>query len=221
MKTFAVLAAAGTMAVSAPAMAQFFEGFEHGDWLGNYTHLASSTVPNTIEPAAARSGALGATLDSNGWWSNSNPGATISDGTSYEYYFRAAASARAYIGFTDDAAGTNAYTVVASANTSALIIQQNTGFGFSDLASTPVTWSATEFYRVAVTYSGGIITAEAFDEGGGSLGSTMADTGYAGGGTLLVRGFSGVHVDDITIIPAPASLALLGLGGLAATRRRR
>ncbi|MFG0282847.1 MAG: PEP-CTERM sorting domain-containing protein [Phycisphaerales bacterium JB039] len=221
MKKFAVLAAAATMAVSAPAMAQFFEGFEHGDWLGNYAVISGSATPINLVADAARTGALGAQFQASGWWKNTNAGATISDGQSYEYYFRSAGAGRAYIGFTSDDAATEAYTVVAAPNTGNVIIQRNNGFGFADLASTPITWSTTDFYRVAASYSGGIISVEVFDAGGASLGSAMADTGYSGGGTLFYRGFSNVQVDDVTIVPAPASLALLGLGGLAATRRRR
>ncbi|USN99471.1 MAG: PEP-CTERM sorting domain-containing protein [Phycisphaeraceae bacterium] len=55
-----------------------------------------------------------------------------------------------------------------------------------------------------------------------NVGITIADMNYAGfsfdygsGGSVSVSEFS------LTLIPAPASLAMLGLGGLAATRRRR
>lgn len=226
MRTVSVVVAAATMAVSAPAMAQFFEGFEHGDWSGNWTHLSSTTTPHTLNADAARTGNFGAVMDGGGWWRHSDPAATISDGFEYEYYFRAGGGAtigRAYIGFTSDDLATEAYTVIAAPNTGNVIIQDNSGFSFANLAaSDPISWSETDFYRVAVSYSGGIITAEVFDEGGASLApAIMADTGYSGGGSLFLRGFSNPHVDDISIIPAPASLALLGLGGLMAARRRR
>lgn len=226
MKLTTILVATAAMAASAPAMAQYFEGFEHGDWSGNWTYLSSTVTPYNLTAGAARTGSFGAVMNGGGWWRSSDAAATISDGFSYEYYFRAGGGAsigRAYIGFTSDDLATQAYTVIAAPNTGDLLIQDNSGFGFASMAaSDPISWSETEFYRVAVSYSGGIITAEAFDETGASLApAIMADTGYTGGGTLLLRGFSNPHVDDISIIPAPASLALLGLGGLMVSRRRR
>lgn len=220
MRTASVLVAVAAMAAATPAMAQYFEGFEHGDWSGNWTHLSSTTTPYNLTAGAARTGAFGAEMNGGGWWSHNE--AVINDGDSYEFYFRGDGG-RAYIGFTSDAAATEAYTVLAAPNTNNVVIQRNNGFGFTNLAeSTPITWSGSEFYRVAVSYAGGIITAQAFDAGGSPLADAIqADTGYTGGGSLLLRGFSNPHVDDISIIPAPASLALLGLGGLMASRRRR
>jgi hypothetical protein len=220
MKTVSVLVAAAAMAASAPAMAQYFEGFEHGDWSGNWTHLSSTTTPHTLNADAARTGSFGAVMDGGGWWKQNE--AVVNDGDTFEYYFRGSGG-RAYIGFTSDDIATEAYTILAAPNTSNVVIQRNSGFTFADLAaSTAIAWSATEFYRVAVSYSGGIITAQAFDSGGAPLADAiMADTGYSGGGSLFLRGFGGGHVDDISIVPAPASLALLAFGGLAAARRRR
>jgi hypothetical protein len=220
MRTVPVLVAAAAMAASAPAMAQYFAGFEPGDWLGNWTHLSSTVTPHTLNADAARTGNFGAVMNGGGWWKHNE--AVINDGDSMQYYFRGSGG-RAYIGFTSDDLATEAYTVLAAPNTTNIIIQRNNGFSFSNLAqSTPVTWSASEFYRLDVSYSGGFITAQVFDSGGTALADAIvADTGYSGGGALFLRGFGGGHVDDISIIPAPGALALLGLGGLAATRRRR
>ncbi len=220
MKMGTILAAVAATAVAAPAMAQYFEGFEHGDWTGNWTHLSSSTTPYNLDASAARSGALGAVMNGGGWWKHND--ARIEDGNTYEFYFRGEGG-RAYIGFTSDDLATQAYTVLAAPNTGNMVIQRNNGFSFADLiASDPIPWSGADFYKVVVEYSGGFLTAQAFDTGGTPLSAAiMADTGYSGGGALLLRGFSNPHVDDISIVPAPASLALLGLGGLMATRRRR
>src|SRR5690606_9945343 len=142
MRTVPVLVAAAAMAASAPAMAQYFEGFEHGDWLGNWTHLSSTTTAHTLSADAARTGSFGAVMNGGGWWKQND--AVVNDGDSFEYYFRGAGG-RAYIGFTSDDVATQAYTVLAAPNTNNIVIQRNNGFSFADLASsTPVTWSATE-----------------------------------------------------------------------------
>src|SRR5690606_18106795 len=95
----------------------------------------------------------------------------------------------------------NAYTVVAAPNTGNLLIQRNGGFGYSDIAtSSPISWSSSEFYQIFVTYEGGVITAEAFNSSGVSLAAPIvADTGYTGGGRLLMRGFSNTQADDIDL----------------------
>jgi hypothetical protein len=199
-------------------MAQYFEGFEHGDWAGNWTEI-SGTTPYTLDAAAARTGNFGAVMNSSAWSRHNE--ARINDGDSMDYWFRGSGG-RAYIGFTSDDVATEAYTILAAPNTQNVIIQRNNGFSFADLASTPVAWSGTDFLRVNMTYSGGIITAQVFDEGGTAVSDLIeADTGFSGGGSLFLRGFGGGSVDDINIVPAPASLALLGLGGLMAARRRR
>ena len=56
-------------------------------------------------------------------------------------------------------------------------------------------------------------------------------SGVAPAGTVQVEAFilylqpfndgGAAHIDNVSLIPAPASAALLGLGGLVATRRRR
>ena len=56
-------------------------------------------------------------------------------------------------------------------------------------------------------------------------------SGIAPAGTVQVEAFilylqpfndgGAAHIDNVSLIPAPASVALLGLGGLVATRRRR
>src|SRR5690606_9317396 len=198
MRCFQVSAAAiVAMAAGQVACAQFLEGFEHGDWAGNYTALQGAGT-ETLSGAAARSGSFGATLTTGAWWKNSNPGAVINDGESFSYWFRAA-TGRAYIGFTSDDFATQAYTVVAAPNTGNLLIQRNNGFGFADIAtSAPVTWSATEFYEIVASYSNGVITAEVFNSSGVSLAPPiMADTGHLTGGTMFIRGFSSVQIDDL------------------------
>lgn len=99
--------------------------------------------------------------------------------------------------------------------------------------------------------SGGVAFAEFFSEidgggtssaeilGGGPLSltdqwqtftyNTVAGSDVSGGVTLQFAAVTGadqgsvavLFIDDVSVIPSPATAALLGLGGLCATRRRR
>lgn len=70
-------------------------------------------------------------------------------------------------------------------------------------------------YRLAVIYKGGKLNVELqVDEG---FGTTYTDFGSVSGNFTTVSGDG----NFASVVPAPASIALLGLGGLVATRRRR
>jgi len=92
---------------------------------------------------------------------------------------------------------------------------------FIDLAASPpaFTFSGVEngsiVYRLGVVYNGGTLNAELqVDEGFGTTYASLSS---------ISANFNPTAGDgaSATVTPAPASLALLGLGGLAATRRRR
>lgn len=77
--------------------------------------------------------------------------------------------------------------------------------------------------------SGGEDILEAFDSDGNSLGSIVGDDEFVSLQTTTdiarveIRAVNSTTpaIDNLTFVPAPATAALLGLGGLAATRRRR
>lgn len=94
--------------------------------------------------------------------------------------------------------------------------------GFIDLVSFPPTQnplvgiapiaSGDAVLIFFTTYQGGTQTIAGTVAGRGRVFSSAAD----GSGTLVTTG-----AGEASVTPAPASLALLGLGGLAAARRRR
>lgn len=65
------------------------------------------------------------------------------------------------------------------------------------------------------------------DDGNGGIGTSDIEGLNLAGGTYVVvtsgfqAGDAGTFTNTITLVPTPASAALLGLGGLAAIRRRR
>ncbi|MEZ6243149.1 MAG: hypothetical protein R3B57_08910 [Phycisphaerales bacterium] len=73
-------------------------------------------------------------------------------------------------------------------------------------------------YSFQVTYNGGTVT---FNSSDGAGPNPALQTVTEGGIVLLPAQFASIVHDSLTITPAPSGIALLGLGGLVATRRRR
>lgn len=108
-------------------------------------------------------------------------------------------------------------------------LQDPTTGTFSD---TGVAWVPNQYNQLTVSY--GATTVD-FSYGGNPLGSTPLPTfggffdvvqfgqdnfqGFGNGS--FSGGVPAAYFDNLTVIPAPGAMALLGLGGLVAARRRR
>jgi len=73
-------------------------------------------------------------------------------------------------------------------------------------------------YSFAITYNGGTVT---FTSSDGAGPNPALQTVITGGIVLLPSNFASIVHGSVTITPAPSGVALLGLGGLVALRRRR
>ncbi len=96
---------------------------------------------------------------------------------------------RNYIGFGATAAG--CYSAVLGDNTNTFIIQLNSGWGYSELASTPYVFINAYWYRVEVVWGvGGLITANLYDSNGTTLLATVSavNNQFTQGG-IAVRNF--------------------------------
>jgi len=117
------------------------------------------------------------------------------DDISMWVYFTAAG--RTYWGFGADAAG--CYSVVVAPNTSEFIIQDNSGYGYIDLAAVPYTYQLNRWYRAELVWNSNTnITANLYDSNGTTLLTSVTTTiaGLTPGGFAL-RGFGGAYMDDL------------------------
>jgi hypothetical protein len=99
-------------------------------------------------------------------------------------------SGRFYMGFGATASG--AWSLVAAPNTTELIIQQNSGYGYSDLSSVSQSWVTGQWYLLeAVFEEGGLVVGNLYDEDGTTLINTVSATlsGFAPAG-VAIRSFS-------------------------------
>lgn len=219
MRRLAVLGVLATLA--AGAQAQFIEDFEHGN-TGLYTQTAGANN-FTIVPAAAHDGNLGAnfTQVAGPSWFYRVAVATSPGNTYYGYTRTATPGGRMYFGVGADATGT--VSAVAAPNTNSLILQNNANYGFADLASVPFTYTGNTWYRLGVEWTNtNQIRAMLWDEAGNLLASTPFVASPRGAGGIALRAFNTTNADwhFDSVVPEPASLAMLLAGSLALLRRR-
>jgi hypothetical protein len=108
---------------------------------------------------------------------------------------------RAYIAFDTDAAGSK--SAVVSFNTNDIRFQNNPGFGYEELTTTPYDPPEGVWLQAEMTLDGAdSATLRLKDEGGSVLATVSQDyTAYGGigGGFIAIRSFNNVIMDDLSI----------------------
>jgi len=118
--------------------------------------------------------------------------------------------------------------MVAANNTNEILLQNNTGYSFSNAASASFTFTIGTWYQIELDWGlTGNMQVSLWDETHTSL---LAQTGtHASGfttaGGLAIRGFNSAQMDTISsnaeAVPEPFTMALLGSAALAGYRRVR
>jgi hypothetical protein len=217
-------------AVGAGATPVVIESFDDGD-ISDYSvgQPGFGAFPSA-SGAAAHDGAFGLAA-TDGWWIyRDDPGVHVQQGDTVSAWIRFANSAdsRAYFGFGASSTGTLSF--VLAPNTGQIIFQQNAGYFFADIGSSPQAFEADRWYRAEVLWgSGGLLTGRLFDSDGTTLLNTVnASSSLSSEGGIAFRGFGGVKdFDTITRdsagepIPEPETVVLMaiGLAGLFASRK--
>lgn len=230
MRLGALCCAASAAFVCVPASAQIIEDWESGN-SSAWTIIASgTTVTIPVNAAAAKNGSFGAgfTQESETPWFVRS-GSSSAPGNTYYTSIRRRANGlgRVYLGVGATGAGT--FSAVFAPNTGNLILQENNGFTFLDRGTVGVTLANDTWYVMALEWgASGDMNVKLYDSAFSTLiaETGVVATGYTTPGQVALRGFtqaagSFLDVDDIGVIPAPASAALLALGVLSAGRRRR
>ncbi len=119
------------------------------------------------------------------------------DDISMWVYFDAAGTGRTYWGFGASAAG--CHSLVVANNTSELILQENNGYGYTDIAQIPFTYQGSQWYRAELIWNSATnVTANLYDSDGTTLLTNFSATlpNLVPGGFAL-RSFGGAYMDDL------------------------
>ena len=140
------------------------ESFENsGNW-----YVVGGRLTAYRSTAAAHDGKYGLDMYNGNDWIYRNDAASqvqAGDTLSVWLQFSNSADGRAYFGFGSTAYGT--LSLVAAPNSGQLILQENLGYGYQDLASVNQTYQANHWYRLEVDWSTtGAIIGTLFDSNG-------------------------------------------------------
>ncbi|MBW7845407.1 MAG: hypothetical protein H3C45_07130, partial [Bacteroidia bacterium] len=171
------------------------ENFENsGSWV--WSPWVMAVAGTSVKSAtAAHSGSYG--LSATGDWSYRTDVTIGTPGQKLTWWFRFQGTGRLYFGF--GASSSGCYGLLAAANTSTLLFQNNASWGYTDLTSVPQTWALNTWYKLELTFNTTTnVTGRLYATDGTTLLNTITLTipGLVPGG-IAVRGFGPAHLDDV------------------------
>jgi hypothetical protein len=196
--------------VSQVAAGTVIEGFESGS---SYYVVGARYPTAAISPSAAHDGAYGLVdYGGNDWVYRNDPAAQVRAGDTLSVWLRfvGTANGRAYFGFGAGPGGT--LSLVAAPNTNQLLLQDNRGWGFAELAAVTQRWLPNHWYRLEVDWgAGGTIVGKLFDSNGTTLLQqvTASTTVVTAGGIAFRATGSTKYWDTVQRTPGvnPSALA--------------
>jgi hypothetical protein len=176
---------------------------ENFDASENYWLVSGGGNVNAfLAPWAAHDGPNGLDMaNGNDWLYRTDAAAQVKAGDTLSVWvaFAGRANGRAYFGFGASANGT--LSLVAAPNTGQLILQQNLGYGFTDLAAVNASYRANHWYRLEVDWGkSGTIVGKLFDSNGTTLlkSVTASTTVITSGGIAFRATGNDKYFDTVT-----------------------
>src|SRR5207247_7845083 len=142
------------------------EDFESGN-LSRYTAVGRAPTA-IVAPYAAHDGNYGLNdYNGNDWIYRNDAAAQVKEGDSIFVWIQlnSAADGRAYFGFGASASGT--LSMVLASNTGQLLLQNNSGYGFTYIGSVNQSYQPNHWYRMEVVWgTTGSISGRLYDSNG-------------------------------------------------------
>ncbi|MGD0896864.1 MAG: S53 family peptidase [Thermoguttaceae bacterium] len=174
------------------------------DFEGSSTYnVVGGRLTAYISTAAAHDGAYGLVqYNGSDWIYRSDSAAQVKAGETISVWLQLAGSAdgRAYFAF--GASGSGTLSLVAAPNTGQLILQNNSGWGYTNLAAVNQTWQANHWYRLEVQWgTSGKIVGNLYDSNGTTLLRTVtaSTTAITSGGFGFRATGSNKYWDTVTV----------------------
>ena len=184
--------------------------------------LFGATKPTaSTSTLAAHDGSYGLLMTSASDWmyrGDSSGYVQAGDTMSVWMDFPILADGRAYLTFGSSSTGT--LSLVAAPNTNQFVLQNNSGWGFVNLAAAPQTWLTNHWYRLEVDWwTNGTIVGQLFDSNGTTqLNSVTGSTTAITSGGIGFRAISGsVYWDTLQVTPGANQSASGGTASPAAS----
>ncbi len=210
----------------ATATSTVIEGFEGSS---TYYLAGGQSTPDYLSTVAAHDGTYGlVNPSSNTWIYRDDTAVQLKQGDTVSVWvqFSGVANGRAYFGFGASSAGT--LSLVAAPNTNQLLIQNNSGYGFTNIGAVSMTWQANQWYRLEVDWgASGAIVGKVFASNGTTLLQTVtASTSVITSGGIAFRATNSgnTYWDTVTRTPGvnnfsqPANVSSAAVADAAGSR---
>ncbi len=170
------------------------DDFETGSW--PYAPWLVETAGGSVTTAAAHDGTYG--LQDPDWHYRTD--VTVgAAGDRLRMWVRAASSGRAYFGFGATASGAKSF--VLAPNTTSILFQNNSGYGYSNVATSTTSFSTGAWYLMEIEFlGGGMVRGTVYSSDGVTVVNTLThDFGTLTPAGIALRSFNTTYLDTIEV----------------------